>query len=100
MNMKQKVGPGLIVLAVVVLAVVLYGMYRLAFSEQSPPARAEDAPAYAKQRGMVPGSGPASAPMGAPPDQGGRPMYGQGSGYSAGGPASQSGRGGSPFAPR
>jgi hypothetical protein len=99
--MKNKIGPAAIIAAVVVLAVVFYGLYSFAFQTQSPPAKPENAPGYAKERGMLPGqaqSSPAStsssAPQNAPassisPGEAHRPAYGQGSGYGAGGPMSR-----------
>ena len=57
--MKQKVGPAAIVIGVIVLILVMFGMYKVAFAPQSPEPNAANAPAYAKQRGVTPnGAGP------------------------------------------
>ncbi len=57
--MKQKVGPAAIVIGVVILILVMFGMYKVAFAPQSPEPSAANAPAYAKQRGVTPnGAGP------------------------------------------
>ena len=52
--MKQKIGPAVIVAAVVVLAVLMYGVYKVAFQPQSPEPSASSAPAYTRQGASAP----------------------------------------------
>ncbi len=66
--MKGKaISPAMIIGAVVVLVIIVYGIYALSFRPQGgPPPKAENAPAYARQMGQ--GQRPA-APYG--PQSGG-----------------------------
>ena len=88
MNMKVTAGPAFIAIGIIVVAAVVYGIYRISFAPPPHNVSRDNMPAYMKGQGSTYGG---QGGQGAPVPPGGAPSYGGPPPASGGAPGSSYG---------